>query len=98
MRKFKDMYLKLHNNMLQLKKTFVFGDKSGQVKARFIWFDSILKTRVDTQNALVDALSAKFNYAVALARISCYMSLEGDGIKVACKQFQQAAWIFEDLI
>ena len=38
------------------------------------------------------------NYAVCLCRRACYMDLGGDGIKVASKLFQQAAWIFEQLM
>ena len=44
-----------------------------------------------------EALSSKYNYGVAMAKQACFMSLEGDGIKVACKLMQQAAWVFEDL-
>lgn len=31
-------------------------------------------------------------------RRACYMNLQGDGIKVASKLFQQAAWLFEHLM
>ena len=65
---------------------------------RFIWYDSFSKKRVDTYSPILDALSSKFNVGVCLSRIACYMKLDGDGIKYACKYMQQAAWIFEDLV
>ena len=46
---------------------------------------------------MYEALSAKFNLGVSLARCACYMNLEGDGIKYACKYMQQSAWIFDSL-
>jgi hypothetical protein len=39
-----------------------------------------------------------YNYAVCLARMGCYMDLTGDGIKQASLHFQQAAWIFNELM
>ena len=46
---------------------------------------------------LFNALSAKYNYGVCLARTAVNMEIEGDEIKFACKYMQQAAWVFEDL-
>ena len=80
-----------------LNKYFTFGTGSGQINLKFVWYDSFTKSRVDSYSPIMDALSSKFNVGVCLSRIACYMSLEGDGIKYACKYMQQAAWIFEDL-
>lgn len=51
-----------------------------------------------TQSALLAAITSLYNYAVSLMRRACYMDLGGEGIKVASKLFQQAAWIFEHLL
>ena len=32
-----------------------------------------------------------------MSKQACFMNLEGDGIKMASKLMQQAAWVFEDL-
>lgn len=39
-----------------------------------------------------------YNYAVCLARMGCYMDLGGDGIRQASQYFQQAAWVFNELM
>lgn len=39
-----------------------------------------------------------YNYGVCLARMGCYMDLGGDGIKQASSYFQQAAWVFNELM
>ena len=80
-----------------LNKYFPFGQGQGQINIKFIWGDSFAKQVVASPSALFDALSSKYNYAVCLARIACYMNLEGDGIKYACKYMQQAAWVFDSL-
>lgn len=64
---------------------------------KFVWHDSFSRQRIESFNPIFDALSSKYNYGVCLARTACFMSLEGDGIKHACKYMQQAAWVFEDL-
>ena len=64
----------------------------------FTWHDSYNRKKVVTQSALFSALSSLYNYAVCLARRACFLDLGGEGIKVASKLFQQAAWIFEHLI
>ena len=71
-----------------LNKYFPFGQGQGQINIKFIWGDSFAKQVVASPSALFDALSSKYNYAVCLARIACYMNLEGDGIKYACKYMQ----------
>jgi hypothetical protein len=98
LKKFQDLFIKNYQNVMILNKYFVFGNNSGQINSRFIWFDSFSKKRVDSYSPILDALSSKYNVGVCLARIACYMKLDGDGIKFACKYFQQAAWIFNDLI
>lgn len=80
-----------------MHKYFPFGPGSGQIDIKFVWSDSFSKQSVSSSSALFDALSAKFNLGVCLARKACFMSLEGDGIKHACKAMQQSAWVFEDL-
>lgn len=80
-----------------LNKYFPFGPGHGQLNVKFIWGDSFSKQVCHSPSALFDALSSKYNYGVCLSRIACYMSLEGDGIKYACKYMQQAAWIFDSL-
>ena len=64
---------------------------------KFTWQDSFSKDQIVTYSAIMEALSSKFNYGVCLARIACFMPLDGDGIKHACKSMQQAAWVFENL-
>jgi hypothetical protein len=80
-----------------LNKYFSFGPGSNQLNQKFVWFDSFSNDRIESYSAVFDALSSKFNYGVCHARIACYMPLDGDGIKHACKHMQQAAWVFEDL-
>lgn len=80
-----------------MNKYMTFGAQNGQIKLLFAWSDSFTGQKVQAYSAMLEALSSKYNYAVCLARLACYMSLEGDGIKHACKYMQQAAWIFEDL-
>ena len=46
----------------------------------------------------MEVYSSLYNYAVCIARIACYMDLEGDGINYASKIFKQAAWVFEQLL
>ena len=64
-----------------LNKYFAFGSNPMQINHHFIWHDSFSKAKVASHNAMLDALSAKFNYGVCHARIACYMNIEGDGIK-----------------
>lgn len=97
LRKFMDLYAKNYQNTMLLNKYFTFGNGPRQLNTKFIWFDSFAQQRVESYSPIFDALSSKYNYGVCLARIACYMPLEGDGIKHACKHMQQAAWIFEDL-
>ena len=63
-----------------------------------MWYDSITKTKKVSTQPLLEVYSSLYNYAVCIARIACYMDLEGDGIKSASKHFQQAAWVFEQLL
>ena len=71
-----------------LNKYFQFGNGANQVNAKFIWLDSFSKVKLESYSIIYDALCAKFNYGVCLARIACYMNLDGDGIKYACKYMQ----------
>lgn len=68
-----------------LNKYFSFGGNAGQIKVFFTWYDSFSEQKVESSSAIMDALSSKFNYGVCLAKIACYMELNGDGIKYACK-------------
>lgn len=80
-----------------LNKYFTFGDGNGQINVKNEWYDSYNLQRTVSYSQIHDALSSKFNVGVALSRQACFMSLEGDGIKQACKNMQMAAWVFEDL-
>ena len=64
----------------------------------FVWYDSFTRGKVQSQSALLAALSSLYNFAVCLCRRGCYMELSGDGIKVASSLFRQAAWVFEQLL
>ena len=64
----------------------------------FSCYDSFTRQKVTSQSPILPAVSSLYNYAVCLARRGCYMELGGDGIKVASKLFQQAAWVFEQLL
>lgn len=80
-----------------LNKYFSFGNGQMQINQKFIWRDSFSGARIESYSTLFDALSAKYNYGVCLARTAVYMDIKGDEIKYACKYMQQAAWVFEDL-
>ena len=95
--KFKDLFAKNYCNSMLLNKYFSFGNGNKQMNLKFVWFDSFSQDRVESYSPVFAALSSKFNYGVCLSRIACYMPLDGDGIKHACKYMQNAAWIFEDL-
>ena len=97
LKKFQDLFAKNYNNSMLLNKYFSFGTGSGQLSCKFVWNDSFSGDKMESFSPVFDALSSKYNYGVCLARIGCYMNLEGDGIKYACKYMQQAAWVFEDL-
>jgi len=95
--KFKGLFAKNYCNAMLLNKYFTFGPGNKQMTSQFVWTDSFTQDKVASYSAVYEALSSKFNYGVCLARIGCFMKLEGDGIKHACKNMQQAAWVFEDL-
>ena len=95
--KMKDLFARNYQNAQLLNKYFPFGQGTGQVPVKFVWGDSFSKQVCSSSSAFFDALCSKYNYAVCLARIACYMTLEGDGIKYACKYMQQAAWVFDNL-
>lgn len=88
LKKYKDLYTKNYQNAMVLNKYFVFGSGQGQIPCKFSWQDSFTKGQHESYNPIFDALSSKFNIGVCLARIACYMNLEGDGIKYACKYMQ----------
>lgn len=64
----------------------------------FGWQDSYNKQRVTSKSPLIDQYSSMYNFAVTLARLGCYMDLSGEGIKQASLYFQQAAWVFNELM
>ena len=97
LKKFKDLFAKNYCNSMLLNKYFSFGPGPKQLNQAFLWQDSFSGDRIQSYSPVFDALCSKFNYGVCLARIACYMSLEGDGIKHACKSMQMSAWVFEDL-
>lgn len=97
LKKFKNMFAKSYCNSMLMNKYFSFGPGPKQCNQKFTWLDSFSNDRVESYSLVFDALNAKYNYGVSLARIACFMSLEGDGIKYACKYMQQAAWVFDDL-
>ena len=98
MEAFSDLFLKHYRNMNSMSKYFIFGTNSTSLNVSFSWYDSYTQRKVVTQSALFGALSSLYNFAVCLSRRACFMNLDGEGIKVASKLFQQAAWIFEHLI
>lgn len=69
-----------------------------QLNVSFSWQDSFNKQRVTSKAPLIDQYSSMYNYAVCLARMGCYMDLGGEGIKQASMNFQQAAWVFNELM
>jgi len=85
LKKFKDIFAKNYCNSILLNKYFTFGPGAKQLDIKFKWNDSFSLERVDSYSPVFDALCSKYNYGVCLARIACYMSLEDDGIKHACK-------------
>lgn len=95
--KFKGMFIKNYNNMMLMNKYFTFGPGNHQVNTVFVWGDSFSGAQFKSARPIFDAISSKFNVGVCMARIACYMKLDGDEIKKACKYMQEAAWIFEDL-
>jgi hypothetical protein len=97
LKKFMDLFAKNYNNSMLLNKYFSFGSGAQQLAVKFTWADSFCQDPVQSFSPVFDALSCKYNVGVCLARLGCYMNLEGDGIKHACKYMQQAAWVFEDL-
>ena len=97
LRKFKDLFARNYNNAMLLNKYFTFGTGNNAVNIKFSWADSFGKDPVESYSAVFEALSSKFCFGVCLARIACFMPLDGDGIKHACKSMQQAAWVFENL-
>lgn len=97
MKKFKDLFAKSYCNSMLMNKYFSFGTGPKQCNQKLIWTDSFSGDRVESYSLVFDAINCKYNYGVCLARIACFMNLEGDGIKYACKYMQQAAWVFEDL-
>lgn len=97
LKKFKNLFAKTYCNSMLMNKYFSFGPGPKQCNQKFTWLDSFSNDRVDSYSLVFDALNCKFNYGVCLSRIACFMSLENDGIKYACKYMQQAAWVFEDL-
>jgi len=97
LKKYQELFAKNYASFMLINKYLSFGDKPGQINVKFVWTDSFSGARVESRAALLEAISSKFNYAVCLSRRACYMNLEDDGIKYACKYMQQAAWIFDDL-
>ena len=95
--KFKDLFARNYCNTMLLNKYFSFGPGNKQLNVKFQWTDSFSLQKIESYNPIFDALSSKYNYGVCLARMACYMNIDGDGIKHACKYMQQAAWVFEDL-
>lgn len=64
----------------------------------FTWTDSYDRKAVSAANAQLDQISCLYNYAACKSLRACFMDLGGDGIKVASKLFQEAAWVFEHLM
>ena len=95
--KLQEMFTKDYQNSMLFNKYLPFGGKKDQINVQFKYKDSFSGSKVQSYNALFDALGSKYNLGVALARRACYMNFEGEGIKHASKSFQQAAWIFDDL-
>lgn len=86
-----------YKNMSSISKYFTFGTQRTQLDVKFTWYDSFTRQKKVSSSPLIDQYSSLYNYAVCCSRIACFMDLGGDGIKVASKLFQQAAWIFEQL-
>ena len=88
LKKFMDLFAKNYANAMLLNKYFTFGNGSGQLAIKFAWTDSFSQDRVESWSPVFDALGSKYNFGVCLARLGCYMNLDGDGIKYACKYMQ----------
>jgi len=84
--------------MSSFGKYISFGTLSTQLNMTFNWQDSFNKQKVSSKAPLIDQYSSMYNYAVCLSRMGCYMDLTGDGIKQASMYFQQAAWVFNELM
>jgi len=97
LKKLQGLFAKNYCNSMLLNKYFSFGNGPRQINTPFIYRDSFSQDRISSYSPIFDAYSSKFNYGVCLSRIACYMPLEGDGIKYACKNMQMAAWVFHDL-
>lgn len=97
--KLKETFLNNTRHMAAFSKYFSFGKGSTQLNLTFAWSDSFdSRKKVSSKQPLLDQISSLYNYAVCLARMSCYGDLSGDGIKIASLNFQQAAWIFNHLL
>jgi len=95
--KFKGEFMTNYHNMNAFSKYFSFGTLKTNLNVTFTWRDSIKNSKQSSNQPLLDSISSLYNYAICLARQACYGELAGDGIKVASKNFQQAAWLFEHL-
>lgn len=85
LKKFKELFSKSYCNSMLMNKYFSFGPGPKQCNTRFVWHDSFSGDKMESYSLVFDALNCKYNYGVCLARMACFMSLEGDGIKFACK-------------
>jgi hypothetical protein len=63
-----------------------------------VWACAFTKTERESWQPQHEAFSSLYNFAVAQMREAVYMDLAGDGIKLACRYFQQCAWVFERLM
>lgn len=94
----KKCFLQHYHDMQCFNRYFTFGTQKTQLNMTFQWKDSFDKQKkIVAQSASLDAYSALYNYAIALARVGILMDLTGDGIKVASKNLCQAASIFNNL-
>lgn len=54
---------------------------------QLVWYDSFTRDKKKSNVPYLEMYSSLYNWAVASARIACYMDLGGDGIKQASKHF-----------
>jgi hypothetical protein len=89
LKKFQDLFAKNYCNAMLLNKYFSFSNNSASsINVAFAWGDSFSKDRVTAYSPVLEALSSKYNYGVCLGRMACFMPLDGDGIKYACRYMQ----------
>lgn len=82
---------------MSFSKYATFGSEQDNFNAQFTWDCAFTGKRIVSCNPHLEMVSCLYNFGVAQMRQACYMPLEGNGIKLACKYFQQSASVFNQL-